>query len=215
MNVESILDAIRLAANTSPILNFIMHLLVLGAVLSLFFVTDSKTKRYVFDSALLILATSVAVISFVNGNPVNLIAFAMIAVVSAIELARRKNQVSKPSINPNSIASFGFIVIGLVYPDFVKANAVLLPFVSPLGAIPCPTFMVILGMLNLLTPHVNRVQFVTTTVLGLFYGVTGTFQLGVYLDIALLVLVLYSFSNFRFVFGRKSLSLNRQIQIPV
>lgn len=211
MNAESILNAINLAANTSLALNFAMHMLVLGTLLTLFFVANSKAKRYVFDGALLILAISVVVICIVNGNPFNLVTFAIVTVFSAIELQRGKNCVSKPRMSFNSIASFVFILIGLVYPEFVKANAALLPFVSPLGALPCPTFLVILGMLNLLIPNVNRVQFAATTVLGLFYGVTGVFQLGVYLDIALLVLVLYSFYNFRFIFGRKKMRIVHEV----
>ena len=203
MNAESILNAIHAAANTSQVVNLVMHLLVLGAVLSLFSISNVKVKRYVFDGTLFILAASVATISIVNGNPFNLITFVIIAIVSIIEVIRGKNWVSRPKMNPNSIACFVFILVGFVYPEFVNANALVLPIVSPLGAIPCATLLVILGMLNLLVPQVNKTQFIVTTMLGLFYGVTGVFQLKVYLDIALLILVLYSFHNFRFIVGKK------------
>ena len=205
MNPESILDAVRAAANTSLVVNLIMHLLVLAAVLSLFLVTDTKTKRYIFDGTLFILATSVAIMSIVSGNPFNLITFVVIAIVSVVEVIRRENQISRPTLNFNSIVCFVFILVGFVYPEFVNANAVVLPIVSPLGAIPCATLLVILGMLNLLVPQVNKTQFIVITVLGLFYGVTGVFQLKVYLDIALLILVFYSLYNFRFVVGKKKL----------
>jgi len=203
MNAESILNAIHAAANTSQVVNLVMHLLVLGAVLSLFSISNVKVKRYVFDGTLFILAASVATISIVNGNPFNLITFVIIAIVSIIEVIRGKNWVSRPKMNPNSIACFVFILVGFVYPEFVNANALVLPIVSPLGAIPCATLLVILGMLNLLVPQVNKTQFIVTTMLGLFYGVTGVFQLKVYLDIALLILVLYSLYNFRFIFGKR------------
>lgn len=205
MSAQSILNAIESAANTSLAFNFVMHVLVLGAICCLLLAADSKTRQYVLNGIFLTLAISVAVICLVNGNLFNLVTFAVIATVSTVELFRGKNRIGKLKADFNSIASFVFILIGFVYPDFVKANPALLPFVSPLGAIPCPTLLVMLGMLNLSIPHVNRVQFVTTTVLALFYGITGVFQLGVYLDIALLVLALYSIYNFRFVFGRKKL----------
>ncbi len=203
MNPASIMNAIKTSANACLALNLVMHLLVIGTLLALFLVPGSRTRRYVFDTAILALSVSVATISILGGNPFNMAVFGIIAIISAIELVRGMNQVNVPRLSANTIVGFLFVLTGFWYPEFVKASPLLMPVVSPLGAIPCPMFLVMLGMLTLCIPHVNRLQFVTTAALGLFYGITGVLQLGVYLDLVLLAAALYSFWNFRLVFGKR------------
>jgi hypothetical protein len=203
MSADLILNTISLAANTSLVLNLIIHMLILASILALFLVSNLKIQRYLYDGVLFILAASVAVISIIIGNPFNLIAFGILAIISVVELIQGKNEVARPKLNFNTIVSLIFIFIGFWYPEFVKTDILSMLAISPVGTIPCPTLLVLLGMINLIVPQVNKVQFISTLVLGIFYGLTGVFQLKVYLDIALILIVLYSFYNFRFIFRRK------------
>jgi hypothetical protein len=203
MNAESILNAISLAANFSPAVNIVMHVLVLGAIVMLFTGAGPKLRRLIFDAVLLILAAAVAVISILVGNPFNMLTFGIIAVISLIELIRGKNLAGRPGLNLNTVISLIIIFIGFWYPEFVQAGLPAMLVLSPLGVIPCPTLMVMLGMLNLAVPNVNRVQYIALIVMAAFYGLTGVFMLKVYLDIALLVILLYSLYNLRLIFGRR------------
>lgn len=45
MNAEPVLDAVHVAANTSLVVNFVMHLLGIGALLMLFFVDRAICSR--------------------------------------------------------------------------------------------------------------------------------------------------------------------------
>jgi len=113
--------------------------------------------------------------------------------------------VARPGLNFNTVISLIFIFIGFWYPEFVKADPLSLLIVSPVGTIPCPTLLTCLGALNLSIPHVNRVQYIAALVLGIFYGLVGVFFLKVYLDIALIALVLYSLYNLKFIFVKKAI----------
>ena len=66
---------------------------------------------------------------------------------------------------------------------------------SPLGIVPCPTMLVSLGLMTLCYPNVNKPLYIAALVSAVVYGVIGTFKLGVYLDITLLLLVIYSLSR--------------------
>jgi len=86
--------------------------------------------------------------------------------------------------------------MGFWYPEFVNKNGIELLIASPLGVIPCPTMLTTLGLLTLVSPSINRIQYTITLVFGLIYGIIGVFVFNVYLDITLLVLVFYSGMNY-------------------
>lgn len=204
MNAQSILEVLHKSANFSIPLNLIMHLLIVAAIVVLFFVSNSRLKRYVVDSVLVILPLSVAVLSIVNGNPFNFITFVVLSIIGIIELFQGKNQVERPKISFNTIICLVFIFIGFWYPEFTEANYFMMLFVSPVGVIPCPTLLTVVGMINLLVPKVSKLQFIFMALMAVFYGVVGVFVLKVYLDITLLLLAIYTFINFRLVFAKKS-----------
>ena len=203
MNAETILGFLLDASNRSLFLNGLMHVLVLAAVISLFVISNFKAKRLIFDLTLLVLFSTVAAMSLLVGNPFNFATFAILSFTAAIEVVRGKNQVETPGSGFSTYLASAFILIGFVYPEFVKTSPWLLPFVSPVGIVPCPTLLAAMGMLNLVRPRVSRLQYVVTTLTGIIYAVIGVFFLKVNLDIALLVLVAYSLYNFRAFFGKR------------
>jgi hypothetical protein len=50
-------------------------------------------------------------------------------------------------------------------------------------------------MLNLYYPKVNKPQFIVTVCFGIVYGLIGTIKLGVYLDLSLIGVVIFSICN--------------------
>lgn len=87
--------------------------------------------------------------------------------------------------------------MGIWYPEFTHTNIVLSLVFSPLGIVPCPTLLVSMGTLNLITPVVNKKLFFCILIFTFLYGIIGTFIFRVYYDIALLVLGMFSILNFR------------------
>lgn len=203
MNADTILKALDSAANMSIFYNSIVHLLILATMIVVFLSADLKLKRYFFDVLILLLMISVAVLSIISGNPFHLVTFGILAIISFVELIKGNNQIVRPKLNINTVIALIFIFAGFWYPEFVKADALSQLIMSPVGTIPCPTLLVSLGMLNLAVPQVNKVQYIATLILGIFYGLVGVFFLKVYLDIALIALVLYSFYNLRLIYKKK------------
>jgi len=196
------LDYLSMVANKNLGLNMAAHLAVIVAIASLYLLKDLKVKKYIFNGTILALFLSVTVNAIIYGNPFHVLTFGILAVMAAVELIRGKNQVDTPKKSINTIIAYGFVFIGLWYPEFSDSmfKALLL---SPVGMLPCPTLITVLGMLNLYSPNISKLQFVVTVLLGTVYGVIGTFRFGVYLDVWLIVIVIYSI--YKMIFTRKCL----------
>jgi len=202
MDASSMLDYLSMVANKNLGLNMAAHLAVIVAIASLYLLKDLKVKKYIFNGTILALFLSVTVNAIIYGNPFHVLTFGILAVMAAVELIRGKNQVDTPKKSINTIIAYGFVFIGLWYPEFSDSmfKALLL---SPVGMLPCPTLITVLGMLNLYSPNISKLQFVVTVLLGTVYGVIGTFRFGVYLDVWLIVIVIYSI--YKMIFTRKCL----------
>jgi len=202
MDASSMLDYLSMVANKNLGLNMAAHLAVIVSIASLYLLKDLKVKKYIFNGTILALFLSVTVNAIIYGNPFHVLTFGILAVMAAVELIRGKNQVDTPKKSINTIIAYGFVFIGLWYPEFSDSmfKALLL---SPVGMLPCPTLITVLGMLNLYSPNISKLQFVVTVLLGTVYGVIGTFRFGVYLDVWLIVIVIYSI--YKMIFTRKCL----------
>jgi len=202
MNSVNILNYLSMVSNKNIFLNISMHLIVLIAIVSIYLLKDLKTKKYIFNGAVLVLFLSVTINAVVYGNPFHTVTFGILAITSAVEMFKGKNNVSAPQMGIKTIIAFIFILFGLWYPEFVNAGIFEHLVVSPVGIVPCPTLITALGMLNLYYPNVNKMQYVTTVILGIVYGFIGTFTFGVYLDIVLFGIVAFSIYN---IIGRRNI----------
>lgn len=198
MNKEVILQFLPMLANKYLYINALMHLLVFFTV-AMIFMPHIKFKKTVFNILILVLMLSISILSIVNGNPFNFLTFFVLSVFAFIEIIKAKNEITTPKISIKTILCLVFILIGMWYPHFVNAHPALLIFLSPVGVLPCPSLYVLLGLLNLYHPQVNKSLFTATALIGLFYGITGVFVLNVALDIPLLILNIYSIYNLRFL----------------
>lgn len=190
---ERILNYLTMVSNQNLWLNALIHLMVLAAVLVLIFGKNTKIKQWVVDGVICLLFISVATVSFVYGNPFIFLIMAVLTIFALIELRQGKNEFTTPKFNLHTLIAFTSIIIGFWYPHFVKANPIALLLVSPAGIIPCPTLLIVLGLLTLAYPKVNKTQYIITVLIGTFHGNTGVFQLKVFLDMAIIIVVGYAF----------------------
>ena len=192
MNAEMILEYLSMVSNQNLAVNLIMHLVILGAVFAVFAVKNILLKKLIVNSAILILSLSVLINAWIYGNPFHLVTFAILAGFAGWELLTGKNNFHTPEMNSITLIALVFIVLGLWYPDFVEVNKVQSLLFAPVGIVPCPTLLVTLGLLSLAYTRINMLQYVVTITMGLIFGIIGTFVLKVYLDVSLLLAVLFS-----------------------
>ncbi len=196
MNSKSILNYLEMIANSNLMVNTFMHAVALAAIFALFLISNNILKRVVFQTSVSILFLSVTINALVYGNPFHVITFGILALITLVNLFMYKRDLQITNRKWNIIISCFFIFMGFWYPEFVNKNGIELLIASPLGVIPCPTMLTTLGLLTLVSPSINRIQYTITLVFGLIYGIIGVFVFNVYLDITLLVLVFYSGMNY-------------------
>ncbi len=208
MDAEKMLNYLTTVSNKATALNLIMHLVVITAILTMFFVKNEKVRKTIVNSSILVLVLSVASNALINGNPFHIITFLILSVITGYVLFTKKSDFIVPQMSIRTLISFIFIAIGFWYPEFVNANKFELLFISPLGIVPCPTLLSVIGLLSLSYPKINKLQYSATIALGIIYGIIGTFVFKVYLDIALLIASAYGLINlYQFKSQRKKLDL--------
>lgn len=195
MNSVNMLNYLSMVSNKNIFVNICMHLIVIGNIASIYLLKESKFKKYINNGTILILFLSVVINAVVYGNPFHAVTFGILSVMELFVLVTSKNQINKPIKGVRTIISFSFIFIALWYPEFVKANLIEYFLVSPIGVVPCPTLIAALGILNLYYPKVSKLQFILTIFFGMIYGIIGTFKFGVYLDLSLIAIAIFSIYN--------------------
>jgi len=192
MNMQNILVYLGVVANSSLLLNFLMHILTLLAIAAIVVCRNEILRRIIFQGVLSVLFLSVTIKALIFGNPFHAVTFGILAVTALSQLSRDREKLEIVKSRWTLVLALVFIFAGIWYPEFVEQNILMLLFVSPLGAIPCPTLLTALGLMLLVSPGLSKTQYLITAVMGLIYGVIGVFVLKVYLDITLLMLAIYS-----------------------
>ena len=143
---------------------------------------------------------SVSVLAWRYGNPFNGAVFAgFAALLLVLGLRRPVGQVERPPSWATIMGSF-LILFGWVYPHFLGTGSWLrYLYAAPAGLIPCPTLSFTIGFALLANGFSSRGYATGLGLLGLFYGLFGTFRLGVRIDLVLVIgsLALLALSGFR------------------
>jgi hypothetical protein len=134
---------------------------------------------------------SVSVIAWSFGNPFNGLVFALLAIVLSI-LALRAPATAEhvehrwpwPTIVGGSL-----VAIAWVYPHFLLRPPTAYLYGAPMGLLPCPTLMLVIGFVLVAGERVGRSAKLMLAAAGLFYAAMGVFQLRVWIDLPLLVAV--------------------------
>ena len=191
MNAREILIYLHMVANNNLIINVTMHIVAIMALAAILIITKEDLKRVIFYITISILFLSVTINALFHGNPFHAVTFGILTLTSIIELYKNKSNIRMTNNGMNRAVGFLFIFIGLWYPEFVDKKILMLLLVSPVGIIPCPTLLTTLGLLTLMYQRGNRILCGMISLMGMIYALIGVFVLKVYLDISLLLLVLY------------------------
>jgi hypothetical protein len=180
-NAGEILNGLSAIANSWQPLAFFWHV-YFGAFAASLLLASHLSKR--LAGALLVPPiVSVSVLAWIDGNPFNGTAFALLSVVLALLAFRLKaTPVKAASATWLAVGAFLF-AFGWVYPHFLDAEtAATYLYVAPLGLIPCPTLAMAVGVAIIFRGLESPAWSLTLSVAGLFYGVFGAAYLGVTLD---------------------------------
>lgn len=192
MNTATILNYLEMVANSDLSVNMVMHVTVLAALAAVFLIKGEWAKRYLFHFSIWMLFTSVTIRAITFGNPFHAVTFGILGVVAFMHLVLNNMEIEPNRNKLQTAVALFFILIGLWYPEFVHKNLGAMLLYSPMGVIPCPTLLATLGLMTLVYRGSGKLLYGATIIIGFVYGIIGTFVLGVYLDIALLLLSVYA-----------------------
>ena len=183
---SAILDSVTVIANDWRALAIGWHVYFLAALL----LWDFTGRRLTTRSAMCLLIAPVASVSamaWIAMNPFNGLVFALLTVALvaiAVRQPRTEIQFASAPMLATGLVLFAF---GAVYPHFVVVDHWLAyTFAAPLGLLPCPTLLAVIGVTLMLRRFESTGWSIVLTTAGWFYGVVGVFVLGVMLDYALI-----------------------------
>ena len=128
---------------------------------------------------------SVAIFSWMDGNPFNGTMFSILAALVLVFGLKASSQPVSTSKLVFVIAGILMVAFGMLYPHFVDNTLLTWLHASPVGLIPCPTLSLIIGFALVYNGFGSRNISLLLTAFGLFYGIFGVFKLAVYLDLFL------------------------------
>lgn len=126
---------------------------------------------------------SVGAIAWLSGNPFNGMVFDGAGIAFALIALKLKDERVEFAPLPLLLSGAALFAFGWIYPHFLETTS-FLPYLyaAPLGLIPCATLIISIGLALILNGLGSRALSLILAGLGLFYGVTGVFQLGVRVD---------------------------------
>lgn len=184
--VAEILESLASIANERVGLAVAWHVVLLIGLLALGLGWRPSTR--LARSVLVLPLASVGVLGFAYGNPFNGFVFAVLSV--ALLVVGLRAEPAPVHLGPSwaVAASVPLIALGWAYPHFLEPRPAFAYLHSaPLGLIPCPTLSAVIGLALLGGGLGSSGWSLILVTSGLFYGFSGVAQLGVWLDLGLLV----------------------------
>lgn len=183
---EQILAGLKIIVNIWWPLAVFWHVYFAAVVIALIFgVRPSKRLSGILLSLPIL---SVSFVAWMSLNPFNGILYALIGILLiyfSIKLPQEKVSVAPMWILIPGIIMF---IFGWMYPHFLETSSWLeYLYKAPTGLIPCPTLSIVIGVLLILNGLESRAISLLTGIVGLYYGITGVIQLGVLIDLILLI----------------------------
>lgn len=204
--VENILNYLINISNANLLLNLLNHFIIYFALILFFvlrFIGKIKAARIVRNVSVILLILSIIGNALYYGNPFHLITFSVTLIFFIIfqkkALKENENFATNKQNDIKDIAiiiiSAIFIFLGVFYPEFVEVSIPQYLLFAPVGIVPCPTLLVILGFFNLTLTKSDKKTEIAFIILTCVYAIIGTFIFKVYLDITLILLAIFSIIN--------------------
>jgi hypothetical protein len=183
---EQILYSLGTIANQWQLLAVVWH--VYFAVLAVGLLLGVRPAKRIGGVLLALPLFSVSALAWASANPFNGGLFALAGItllVIATRLPQEQIQIAPLWIVGGGILMFLF---GWAYPHFLETTS-LIPYLyaAPTGLIPCPTLSILIGLSLIVGGFESRTWSLVLGAMGLFYGLTGAIQLGVTIDLFLLL----------------------------
>lgn len=184
---EQILAGLSAISNDGRPIAAFWH--VFFALLAVLLICGKRLSRKTMGILLALPLISVSVAAWLANNPFNGIVFASVGVLMAwMSLSRLKMDGVSISAPWFLIPGIVMIAFGWVYPHFLESGSVLKYLaMAPTGLIPCPTLSIVIGFALVLRGLESRAVSWTLGLAGLFFGLIGTFRLGVGIDAVLIL----------------------------
>jgi len=178
---EEILQGLRYIANHYKYFAVFWHLYALSAVVLL--IAGSRPIKGMAGFALSLPLFSVSFSAFISENPFNASVFLVLGILLLVSVAKSRRKKTGIYFNVNFVTGVLFVTAGFIYPHFLKTETFFLYLIaSPGGLIPCPTLMMVSGFTLILTGFAGKMWLYILSAASLFYGITGVFYLGMYID---------------------------------
>lgn len=181
---EEILVSLETITNDWRILAILWH--IYFAVFVLVLILGVRPFRRTTGLLLVLPLLSVSTLAWGYGNPFNSIFFGIVGVVLifiSLKLPRKTIRIGTPWLAVIGVLMAGF---GWVYPNFLTESEPLqYLYAAPIGLIPCPTILIVIGLSLVLGGLGSRGWCLTLAVIALFYGTFGALKLGVLTDLTL------------------------------
>ncbi len=194
---EQILAGLRTIANDWQALAIFWH--VYFAALSIGLIAGARPSKRCFGVLLCLPLLSVSLVAWLSGNPFNGLVFALLGLALIfVSLRFREEKIQTAGLWP-MISGIAMVVFGWIYPHFLDTPSPMsYLYAAPTGIIPCATLSIVVGFALVLGNFSSRAFATILVIPGLFYSLTGVFQLGVKIDWFLLVgtILLLSFAFF-------------------
>jgi hypothetical protein len=182
---EEILQGLRYIANHYKYFAVFWHLYALSAAVLL--IAGSRPNKGMAGFALSLPLFSVSFSAFISENPFNALVFFLLGILLLASVAKTRRKKTGIYFNINFVAGILLVITGFVYPHFLKTETFFLYLIaSPGGLIPCPTLMMVSGFTLILTGFSGKMWQYILSAACLFYGITGVFYLGMYIDVILI-----------------------------
>lgn len=183
---EQILAGLKVIANTWWLLAVFWHIYFAVIVIALIF--GVRPSKRISGILLVLPLLSVSIVAWISLNPFNGIIYAVIGILMiyfSVKLPREKVQIAPLWVMVPGVIMF---IFGWVYPHFLDASSSFVYlYAAPTGLIPCPTLSIVIGLTLILNRLDSRALSLILGIVGLYYGLTGVLQLGVSIDLVLLL----------------------------
>ncbi len=180
-SVEQVLAGLRNNANAWQPVAAVWHLGL--AIFSLCLILGARPSKRTAGILLALPLLSVSAIAWLSSNPFNGIVFALLTVFAVTVSRRLAHEPVRIAVPWLSIPGMLMVCFGWIYPHFLDASSWLRYFyAAPTGLIPCPTLSIVIGFALVFGGLGSRTFSFLLGIPGLFYGLTGVFQLGVSID---------------------------------
>ena len=185
-SAEAILAALGSAANEGRWLAIVWHVLLIALVAAL--VWGWRPSVRVAAALLTTPLLSVAATAWVSGNPFNGLVFLALSAALARAAFGLPGETLRIESHARTVRAAAVVAFGAGYPHFLRTESWAgYAFASPLGVIPCPTLVVVIGMTLAIANLRSGAWAVPLFLSGLLYAAIGVFVLGVALDWGLFI----------------------------